>query len=941
MQEITFLNWDQPLLTKLVTHLLTLGDDVVNKIVIVPTVQSGRQLRKALAEAGIALTPRVVTPEILLPTRAPGTRAATLTAWTQVLLDLDLEDARGLFPKDPPPGVIHSFRWAFNVAKQLSELQQTLRDNGKTFQEISRRSIESERWADLAKLDDRVTKTLRKWRIKNTNELEPIPTDKQLIIAGVCDISPLAITRLENLLENDTPTKIQIIIHAPETHRPHFDPWGRPLSEYWNTAELPLPNWKQNVTIAENPSLAAQHIVRHIAKADLIPQQLTLGLCDRDLVLAMQREFATAGWNIYDPEGTSARSSSLILFLTALGEWLVTNPATPHLSNPISAFAKLIRLPEMETFLPQDGEKNTDRFTLIRQLDTCIEKRLPLYATDLNNHLQNTTSEDYPHLKLALQYFLTETEQMLSGNKIKGLRGWIAKLLNRTTPDIASLLVDDIADILDALEKIEKHSGKDGIEITQALEIITEIISNKKSYTDTTDSVADLLGWMELIYQDAPELHLIGLHEGHVPELHGDDPFLPDSFRQMLEMDSGDTHYARDSYLFHALTASRQNVHITLSKLSETNEPKTPSRLLLRTTGQDLAERVQTLFGDPQLQSQNPSAWQRDWTLTIPQVPNPYSTNKESENDNENQTVRSLSPSAIKDYLHCPFRFFLSRVVRMDRYQANKTELNALDFGNLIHATVEKFGRNESIRDTTSAKEIQNHFDELLENEIFIRYGANPHLAIRIQADIAKSRLHKLATLQAQEAEAGWRIIDVELDIGNSITWDIAGHPIKMQIDRVDRHQQTGEIRVMDYKSSGKASDPLKAHITNFNPDENRPICGDLLPKAPRGRTERTWKNLQLPIYAWFAQQHYNTTDIPAIGYINLPNTLSDTAFTTWQNFDSTLLDSAKQWTTQAIKNIQKSDFLHPATLPTNQENWDHYSKLAQGNITEAFALNT
>ena len=62
MQEMTFLNWDQPLLTKIVKHLLSLKGDVVDKIVIVPTVQSGRQLRKALAEAGMGLTPRVVTP---------------------------------------------------------------------------------------------------------------------------------------------------------------------------------------------------------------------------------------------------------------------------------------------------------------------------------------------------------------------------------------------------------------------------------------------------------------------------------------------------------------------------------------------------------------------------------------------------------------------------------------------------------------------------------------------------------------------------------------------------------------------------------------------------------------------------------------------------------------------------------------------------------------
>jgi len=59
----------------------------VDHIVIVPTAQSGRQLRKALAETGIGLTPKVTTPEILRSDNKgnPGFRAATLTAWTEAL----------------------------------------------------------------------------------------------------------------------------------------------------------------------------------------------------------------------------------------------------------------------------------------------------------------------------------------------------------------------------------------------------------------------------------------------------------------------------------------------------------------------------------------------------------------------------------------------------------------------------------------------------------------------------------------------------------------------------------------------------------------------------------------------------------------------------------------------------------------------------------------
>ncbi len=942
MQNLTFLNWDQPLLNPLVDHLRALGDDIVDYIVIVPTVQSGRQLRKALAEAGIGLAPRVASPDILAPIKNAGSRAAALIAWTSALTQLDLADTPFLFPTEPPEGVANSFRWAFNVGRQLSELQRTLLESGKTFQDISRMSMESERWQDLAKLDAEVKKNLRSWRVNTAAEYEPISTKsnpKKLIIAGVCDLSPQAVHRLKQLTEAATP--IEIIIHAPEHLRCHFDDWGRPSSEYWSNTELDLPDWRETITLAETPSLAAEHIVREVAKENLNPDQISLGLCDRDIVLSLQHEFSSAGWDIYDPEGSSVKSSSLISFLTALGEWIPNSePSTGSqqsvLSYPINAFAKMLHLPEMEAFIPKD----TDRYSVIRELDKCREKRMPVFASELNEHLQNTSNKDYKNLTNVLQHFLTETNAMLTGNKIRGLRGWIAKLLNVTHTDIAALLVDDLADILDVLEKVEKNAGKQGLVISQVLEIIINTLGDKKSYQDNTGSATDLLGWMELMYENAPELYLIGMHEGQVPEFRGDDPFLPDSFRETLGMQSGQSYYARDSYLFHSLIQSRAKTHIIVTKLSESNEPNKPSRLLLRSSDLELAARVDKLFGEPQLESENPSAWKRDWQLQVPAVINPYNPKTLSKNDDEEQVARAISPSSLKDYLHCPFRFFLKRVVSMKRYEANKAEMNALDFGLLVHAIVESFGRNESIRDSISEKEIQAYFDDQLTNELYLRYGAHPNLAIKMQAEIAKSRLHKLASLQAAEAEQGWRIIDVELDIGNTIPWEINGHPIKMQIDRVDRHMHSGDIRIWDYKTSGKAADPLKAHIENFKPDENRPLCGALLPKAPRSKSERYWHNLQLPIYAWFAQEYYKTDQIPSVGYINLPKTLSDSAFSLWGDFDESYLDSAQQWTTEAIKRIEQSDFFSPAKLSSKQEDWDDYSKLAQGDIEEAFALN-
>ena len=278
----------------------------------------------------------------------------------------------------------------------------------------------------------------------------------------------------------------------------------------------------------------------------------------------------------------------------------------------------------------------------------------------------------------------------------------------------------------------------------------------------------------------------------------------------------------------------------------------------------------------------------------------------------------------------------------MNRFEANKTEMNSLDFGNLIHAVVEKFGRDESIRDSDSEKDIADCFAELLDKEVFIRFGNRLTLALLMQVKIAHDRLRALAKCQAGQRALGWKIIDVELAVGikndsdEELIWKIDDHPMTMMLDRVERNEHNGEIRVMDYKTSAKASAPEKAHLVSTKTEENKPILGEMV---TQGRSEKRWSNLQLPLYAWFAMEHYKTDSIPSVGYIQLPNALSETAFTEWEDFDTDLLESAKAWTREAIKRIEHADFFQPANLNTTEQAWDDYAKIAHGDISAAFGL--
>src|SRR5262249_54804417 len=67
----------------------------------------------------------------------------------------------------------------------------------------------------------------------------------------------------------------------------------------------------------------------------------------------------------------------------------------------------------------------------------------------------------------------------------------------------------------------------------------------------------DLLGWLELLWEDAPHLVVAGLNDGRVPETVAGDAFLPEALRRRLGLKTNEARFARDAYLLAALAAAR------------------------------------------------------------------------------------------------------------------------------------------------------------------------------------------------------------------------------------------------------------------------------------------------------------------------------------------------------------------------------------------------
>ena len=134
--------------------------------------------------------------------------------------------------------------------------------------------------------------------------------------------------------------------------------------------------------------------------------------------------------------------------------------------------------------------------------------------------------------------------------------------------------------------------------------------------------------------------------------------------------------------------------------------------------------------------------------------------------------------TAFRDYLQCPLRFYLKHVLGMRKFESPKVEMDALDFGNVLHKTLEAFAREEAIRDSSDFREIEAFVLTELDAIFLNRFGRRLSLPLRVQQESLRARLRQFARIQAAERRAGWRIRHGELRFEEENTLHLAGLPI-------------------------------------------------------------------------------------------------------------------------------------------------------------------
>ena len=896
-----FLPWDRPLLPQAVAFLA--GNwaggpalDLSAIAVVVPTRQSGRRLREALAgyaaRSGAAVfPPRVMLPESLIAPDPAVTGVATkleaLLAWAAVFREIALDDFRAVFPVDPP---VRNFTWALRLAREFARLQRALAEAGLRLAEVVDQAgddfPETARWTQMGELERRYEARLTAAGLRDAPAAErdharaPVLPEgvRRFVVLGVPDPLPPA---LAVLAAHGKTVPVDVVVLAPAAEAAAFDGWGRPRAEAWSQRALELPDFERRVHLCADPADQAERVVS-LARGYSEPEgALGIGVADAEVRPWLETELKHARLAAFNPEGRPREGGGLYQLLAALAG-LVREEA-------FAAVQTLARCPDFLAFLQARAGSGFSAARFLAELDELHARHLPPTLAEARRHEPESVA-----LAAVAEVRTILTSGVFPDNAIAALalifgarRFELARPADALAAEAAEAWTEGLRDCARAAARFK---GRGPAPTTaEWWELALRLYGESRHFDDKPAGAVELQGWLELLWEDAPHLVIAGLNDGSVPEAVVGDPFLPEALRARLGLKSNAARFARDAYLLQALAACRATagrLDVLLGKTSAAGDPLRPSRLLLRCADEDLPRRVGFLFRAAESARANPP-WRRAWRLRPRRVAAP----------------ERVAVTALRAWLDCPFRFYLSRVLRMTPVDPDKTELDALDFGTLCHAALEAMGNAPDLRDCTDATVLRAFLLAALDAEAARRFGPQLTLPLVVQLESARQRLSRVAEVQAQARAEGWVTERAEW----TFTLEIGGLAVSGKIDRIDRHEGTGAIRVIDYKTSDKRVLPADAHRRGLGRDETAREFA----LYPDGTDRAVWRDLQLPLYVRAVAAEFPGA-MAECAYFNLPKASVETAIDPWPGYTPELAESAWRCAEGVAAAIRAGEFWPP-----------------------------
>lgn len=900
MDALTILDWAKPIAPQAAAWLARGWDgatalDLSGTVVIVPTRQAGRRLRAALAVLAEArgravFSPLVATAESFLGRLAAAPEVADpllrRLSWIRALMTAPDRVLAVLFPD---PTTVRGPAAAHAAARRFLSVESLLSEGGLAMADVASAAgdafPEQERWQALGALEREADSWLEACGRKSEVAVRRAVSSSGRVPAGVervvlvatPDPHPLLLAWLESV---GTTLRVEVVAFGPDAA--DFDRWGRPLEERWKRADAGVAD--DAIHVCPDPDASAAlvaDLAGRLRRSGSIGS-FAVGVGAPEHAPRVVRALEAGGVTAHDPEG-------LPLSATPLGQAARRLLAVARDDSP-GPVLELARLPaSLALSAPAAAPALRG---LLQGLDHATSKALPADRSALVEAVRRLCA---PEVAGWVGSVGSLAARLSGGEGMAALREALAAVseaLQAADPEGST--VEDataLAEVLGATEAALRHDPSADPALWAVL--LESSLGEVAADRPPPPHARPVLGWLELLWEPSPQVVVVGLEEGSVPESVLGDAFLPEGLRARLGLRTNAAREARDAYLLAAVTAARRDrgrLDVVISRTSADGEPRRPSRLLLRGDDRAFLVRLRRLFRDPPPPSAAP-AWQRAWRLSLPAIP----------------PIDRISPTGIRAYLECPFRFLLARILRMEPFEPDPGELDPREYGSVCHAVLQAMAVDPSAAEVRDPDLLAAFAERRLAAILRERYGENPPFAVELQAETLVQRLRAAAGVEARDRADGWVTRAAEIPLDRLGEFVLGGLRITGTVDRIDEHPATGRWRIVDYKTAARPSLVGEAHL--------KPVRGAVaVPPWRRhelGGKAAVWVDVQLPLYAWAFRRARGV--IPEVGYFQIPDSVADVRYTPWAEFSEADADAAAACAAGVANAVLRGEFWPPA----------------------------
>jgi ATP-dependent helicase/DNAse subunit B len=270
--------------------------------------------------------------------------------------------------------------------------------------------------------------------------------------------------------------------------------------------------------------------------------------------------------------------------------------------------------------------------------------------------------------------------------------------------------------------------------------------------------------------------------------------------------------------------------------------------------------------------------------------------------------VERLGVTAFRDYIACPYRFYLKHIEKLTSVADLDGELTAATFGTLIHSALNHWAASDA-KDATNPADVRRVVEGAFDAAAAEMFDDQPLPAVKLQLEQARLRLKAFAEWQAEHRRVGWQLRHHEVGVSRDLPL-VNGRTlaIKGQIDRIDYHPDRDQWLIIDYKTGDAGMGPEEVHLASGE-----------------------WVDLQLPLYRWLAAS-LNIPGEPTVAYVTLGKEPPKEASAIFRPAEwSTALWAQAQWKIYRIaEDVAAGVFWPPAKEPPR---YDDFASITQEGV--------